>query len=79
MSREIGLVSCTKTKLEEPARPRELYSPSSLFSKASDYCEREHDAWFVLSAKYGLLDPDGPPVEPYDETFIYMTVDEREA
>lgn len=78
MPREVGLVSCTKSKLDEPAQPRDLYSPSSLFSKASAYCEREHDEWFVLSAKYGLLDPDGPLVEPYDETLTNATIDERE-
>ncbi len=31
---EIGLVSCTKAKHEQPAPPGELYSPSTLFSKA---------------------------------------------
>jgi hypothetical protein len=24
--------------------------------------------WWILSAKHGLLDPDGEPIEPYDET-----------
>lgn len=76
---EIGLVSCTKTKRDEPASPRELYAPSTLFSKASTYCEREHDAWYILSAKYGLLNPDGAPVEPDDETLTEATVAEREA
>ncbi|MFC6768623.1 DUF6884 domain-containing protein [Natrinema soli] len=65
---EIGLVSCTKTKREQPVPPGELYSPSTLFSKARRYCERHHDNWYVLSAKHHLLEPDGPSIEPYDET-----------
>jgi len=65
---EIGLVSCTKTKRDEAAPPGELYSPSTLFSKASRYCERHHDDWYVLSAKHHLLEPDGAPIEPYNET-----------
>jgi hypothetical protein len=32
------------------------------------YAEEKHDEWWILSAKHGLLDPDGPPIEPYDET-----------
>ncbi|RKD86250.1 hypothetical protein ATJ93_4667 [Halopiger aswanensis] len=77
--REIGLVSCTKTKLEEPASPGELYSPSSLFSKARQYCEQHHDDWYVLSAKHQLLEPDGPPIEPYDETLTGARVGEKRA
>ena len=65
---EIGLVSCTKTKCEQPAPPAELYAPSPLFSKARQYCEQNHDDWFVLSAKHYLLEPNRPPIESYDET-----------
>jgi hypothetical protein len=76
---EIGLVSCTKSKRDTPAPPGELYDTSTLFQKASAYAERTHDEWYVLSAKHGLLDPDGPAIEPYDETLTGATVDERTA
>lgn len=65
---EVGLVSCTNAKRSEPACPGELYDESTLFRKASAYCERHCDEWFVVSAKHGLLDPDGPQIEPYDVT-----------
>ena len=64
---EIGLVSCVKTKREEPATPRNLYI-SSYFEKMRDYAEQNHDDWWILSAKHGLLYPDADPIEPYDET-----------
>lgn len=32
------------------------------------YAETHHDDWWILSAKHGLLAPDGPPIDPYDET-----------
>lgn len=41
---------------------------SNFFRKARTYAEREHDKWFILSAKHHLLHPDGPRIEPYDET-----------
>jgi hypothetical protein len=65
---EVGLVSCTKSKREEAAQPADLYMESALFRKARRYVEANHDAWYVLSAKHHLLDPDGTPIEPYEET-----------
>jgi hypothetical protein len=67
MTREIGLVSCVKTKRDEPATPKDLYT-SDYFEKMRSYAEQYHDDWWILSAKQGLLDPDGEPIEPYDET-----------
>jgi hypothetical protein len=77
MDTEVGLVSCTKSKHSEPAPPRDLYEPSALFRKARAYCEAIHDEWFVISAKHGLLAPDGPPIEPYDETVTNAPIERR--
>lgn len=67
MTREIGLISCVKTKRVEPATPKNLYT-SDYFEKMRAYAEKCHDEWWILSAKYGPLHPDADPVEPYDET-----------
>jgi hypothetical protein len=64
---EIGLVSCVKTKRDKPARPKELYT-SNYFEKMRSYTEQYHDDWWILSAKHGLLDPNGDLIEPYNET-----------
>ncbi|WP_225336219.1 DUF6884 domain-containing protein [Halomicrobium urmianum] len=74
---EIGLVSCTKAKADSASTPRELYNPSALFRKARKYVEENHDEWYVLSAKHHVLDPDGSPIEPYDETLNNAGVEER--
>lgn len=65
---ELGFVSCTKSKREQAAKPADLYMPSAFFRKAREYAERNHDSWYVLSAKHHLLNPNGPSIEPYDET-----------
>lgn len=70
---EVGLVSCTKSKRAEATVPAELYLESALFRKAREYVEENHDEWYVLSAKHHLLDPEGPPIEPYDETLTGAT------
>ncbi|ADJ16693.1 DUF6884 domain-containing protein [Halalkalicoccus jeotgali] len=74
---EIGLISCTKSKRDDSAQPKDLYMESPLFRKARAYTERVHDDWYVLSAKHHLLDPDGPPIDPYEETLTTATVDQR--
>lgn len=71
---EIGLVSCTKSKCEQAAKPADLYMESAFFRKAREYVEANHDSWYILSAKHHLLDPDGPPIDPYDETLSGASV-----
>lgn len=65
---EIGLISCTKSKKDGKSQPKELYMESQLFRKKRKYAEKHHDKWYILSAKHGLLDPEGPPIEPYEDT-----------
>lgn len=50
---------------------------SVLFRKARRYCEEFHDNWYVLSAKHGLLEPDGPEIAPYDIALSDLTVEAR--
>lgn len=68
---KIGLVACAAKKLDRPTLARDLYI-SPLFRKASAYCEREYDCWYVLSAKHHLAMPD-QVLQPYDETLNTQT------
>ncbi|MGQ3330658.1 DUF6884 domain-containing protein [Halorubrum sp. FL23] len=72
---EIGLVSCTKSKREKAAKPKDLYLESAFFRKARQYVEANHDRWYILSAKHHLLHPNRDPIEPYDETLSGASVD----
>jgi hypothetical protein len=73
------LVSCAATKHDEALEAEKLYT-SQLFQKASLFAWQNARAlngrWWILSAKYGLLDPK-KVVEPYDETLNTMRIDER--
>lgn len=64
MTSEIGLISCVKTKRDEPATPKDLYA-SDYFEKMRSYAEQYHDDWWILSAKHGLPNPDDEPIKPY--------------
>ena len=73
----IALVSCVAQKLDRPARARDLYI-STLFRSLRRYAEAHADAWFILSAKYGLVDPN-EVIEPYELTFNTMGTQARRA
>lgn len=75
MSKTIALVACVSKKNKSPMSARDLYI-SDWFLKASAYADRISDQWFILSAKYGLLDPDDV-IDPYDETLNKMPVKAR--
>ena len=65
----IALVACCGQKLGHPAPAAELYT-SPLFRKSVSYATT-FDAWYILSAKYGLVLPT-ELIEPYDRTLLTM-------
>lgn len=73
---KIALISCTKLKKDYRCEAQEMYSPSSLFSKALRYVKsKDYDEIFILSAKYGLISLERI-IDPYDETLnTYKTSD----
>lgn len=73
---KIALVGCGKSKLDRAAPARELYT-GNLFAAARAWAETFADRWFVLSAKYGLVDPD-TVIEPYDLKLSSLSREERE-
>jgi hypothetical protein len=73
----ICLVACAGVKHQTTSAAQDLYH-SALFTKSRRFAEREADAWFVLSAKYGLLDRH-QVIAPYEETLNRKSKLEREA
>jgi hypothetical protein len=71
----IGLVACTSKKALKPTTAAELYR-SPLFEGARWFAESRCDTWYILSAKYGLLDPDDE-VLPYDESLNSMAESQK--
>ncbi len=56
-AQRIGLVGCSKTKRTTPSPAKDLYI-SPLFRGRRRFVERTCGQWFVLSAEYGLVEPD---------------------
>jgi len=61
-----ALISCSKTKNTHRDLARHMYA-SPLFRKSVLVAERLKLSFSILSAKFGLLEPD-TPIEPYDTT-----------
>lgn len=72
----IVLVACAAQKLKTPARAADLYT-SPLFRRAREFAEAHADAWYILSALHGLLDPERITA-PYDFTLKECRRRERE-
>ena len=58
------LVGCSGPKLSAPAEARDLYT-SALFRKCRAYAERSGSSWLILSALYGVVEPDRV-IAPYE-------------
>ncbi|ATF13567.1 hypothetical protein A616_16755 [Brevibacillus brevis X23] len=73
---KIALVSCSKNKRDFTCAAAEMYSESTLFTKATSYIKNQnYERWFILSALHGLLDP-ALQIEPYDVTLNNMSSSE---
>ena len=71
----VYLVSCVSKKRRGNCAAKDLYT-SDWFRKARSYVEKRGGPWYILSAKYGLLDPDRE-VGPYEVTLNTMPISER--
>lgn len=69
--RPIVLVACSKQKSAVRGPARSLYQ-GDLFLKAKAWAEQNATAWFILSAKHGVLHPDAE-LEPYEQTLASMS------
>lgn len=61
---DVLLVGCVKTKRNQPAVARDLFT-SPLFGRRSAYAESREVPWFILSSKHALVEP-GELLAPYD-------------
>jgi cytoplasmic iron level regulating protein YaaA (DUF328/UPF0246 family) len=77
VSQIVALVSCVSEKRTAPSPARDLYT-SDWFIKASRYAGQIADEWYILSAKYGLVNPD-QVLEPYNTTLKTMGKSARQA
>jgi len=73
----IAIVGCGKAKAAESCAAGELYT-GGLFRATLDHAIHWHDRTFIVSARYGLLEPSSP-IAPYDETLKTKTPAERAA
>lgn len=69
----IALVGCGKTKLNNRALAKNLYT-GPLFKKSRAWAERFADEWGILSAKHFLVDPN-EKIDPYEQSLDKLDKD----
>lgn len=74
---DLVLVGCVKTKNTARSAAKDLYS-SPLWRYRRAYAECLGVPWYILSALYGLLDPD-QRVDTYDRALSDLRVEDRRA
>ncbi len=72
---DIILVSCAKTQQKCRGLAKDHYN-SPLFQKARKYAEESGAPWYILSPKYGLLDPNST-IGWYDVDISNLSPQER--
>jgi len=72
----IGLIACCATKQENECYAKDMYI-SPLFRMSREWIEKQGVPWFILSAKYGLLNPE-QKIEPYNLTLSQLTRQQRQ-
>lgn len=73
--RYVGLVGCGKSKRTTLSLARDLYTGG--FTKIGiEWISRNCERWYILSAHYGLLDPDHV-IDPYEKKITDLTDTER--
>jgi hypothetical protein len=66
MTERYAIISCGKNKLNRDAQARDMYT-GPFFSKMKEYAETCTEGYWILSSKYGLIEPDRV-IEPYNKT-----------
>ena len=69
------LVGCGKAKHDGTLPAKDKYS-SNYFGLKREYAEEVGDAWAIISAEYGVVEPD-EEIDDYDTTVRDMRADER--
>jgi hypothetical protein len=61
----VTLIQCTGSKRDRPAAAWMLYDESRYFRRQREWAVARGNPWFILSAKYGLLEPSAL-IDTYD-------------
>ena len=73
--KRVCLVACVSSKASVRTKAKDMYR-SPLYKKCYSFVTGHFDKWYILSAKYGLLEPERI-IEPYEETLNSMPSQSR--
>ncbi len=72
----LAIINCASTKKDFPCAASVMYDDSPIFRKLRDHVSQKYDRYYILSAYYGILDPD-TIIDPYPHTVMFSTIENR--
>jgi cytoplasmic iron level regulating protein YaaA (DUF328/UPF0246 family) len=66
----IAIITCGSTKQDYSCSAVEMYSDGIFFKTMKTYVEHTYDKYYILSGKYGLLEPN-QIIEPYSDVVFF--------
>lgn len=71
---KIAVLGCKARKQDYTCSAEEMYSKSYLFSKQLEIVKKNYDKYYIMSSKYGLIEPN-TIIEPYNLIFEPLKTD----
>jgi len=66
----IAIITCGSKKKSYPCAAYKMYEDGIFFNKMKTYVENVYDKYYILSGKYGLLEPT-QVIEPYGDVVFF--------
>jgi cytoplasmic iron level regulating protein YaaA (DUF328/UPF0246 family) len=66
----IAVITCGSSKKPYPCEARVMYEDGRFFKTMRTYVENSYDKYYILSGKYGLLEPN-QIIEPYGDVVFF--------
>lgn len=66
----IAIITCGSKKKSYPCAAYKMYEDGIFFNKMKTYVENVYDEYYILSGKYGLLEPT-QVIEPYGDVVFF--------
>ena len=66
----VAIITCGSTKKDYSGSAAEMYGDGRFFKTMKTYVEHTYDKYYILSGKYGLLEPN-QIIEPYSDVVFF--------
>jgi hypothetical protein len=67
----IAVINCGSKKQLNACQAKDMYKGGNLYDMMLEYVENNYDEYYIISGKYGLLEPT-QIIEPYEDVVFFV-------